>query len=192
MTQSRSFAALVHASCACARRAPVVPKRRSALCWVGLRYLMVKFVGICVVLFVLAVGLIVVNQPQDMAALFAAFRSEPLAAKAGLVLVVLIPLLLIPSALWLCDALLRQRKRGARARIAARRRARGRQGTGEVADRRRCGGASSRPHRSGGRHRRGRAAARRSRRRRRRSRKAATRSATCNRESTNCAASSRV
>ena len=71
---------------------------------------MAKFVGICVVLFVLAVGLVVVNQPQDMAALFGAFRSEPLAQKLAWFLVVLIPLILVPSALWLSDALLRQRK----------------------------------------------------------------------------------
>jgi chromosome segregation ATPase len=77
---------------------------------VGLGILMAKFVGICVVLFVLAVGLVVVNQPQDMAALFEAFRSEPLAQKLAWFLVVLIPLALIPSALWLSDALLRQRR----------------------------------------------------------------------------------
>ena len=71
---------------------------------------MAKFVGICVVLFVLAVGLVVVNQPQDMAALFEAFRSEPLAQKLAWFLVVVIPLALIPSALWLADALLRQRR----------------------------------------------------------------------------------
>ena len=71
---------------------------------------MAKFVGICVVLFVLAVGLVVVNQPQDMAALFEAFRSEPLAQKLAWFLVVVIPLALIPSALWLTDALLRQRR----------------------------------------------------------------------------------
>ncbi len=74
---------------------------------------MAKFVGICVVLFVLAVGLVVVNQPQDMAALFGAFRSEPLAQKLAWFLVVLIPLVLIPSALWLSDALLRQRRANA-------------------------------------------------------------------------------
>jgi chromosome segregation ATPase len=71
---------------------------------------MTKFIGICVVLFVLAVGLIVVNQPQDIAALFEAFRAEPLAQKLAWFLAVLIPLALIPSALWLTDALLRQRR----------------------------------------------------------------------------------
>ncbi|MFY9693618.1 MAG: hypothetical protein WA776_19165 [Xanthobacteraceae bacterium] len=70
---------------------------------------MARFVGICTVLFVLAVGLIVVNQPQDMAALFGAFRSEPLVQKLAWFLIVLIALALIPSALWLTDALLRQR-----------------------------------------------------------------------------------
>ena len=70
---------------------------------------MAKFVGICVVLFVLAVGFIVVTQAQDMAALFSAFRAEPLTQKLAWFLVVLIPLVLIPSALWLCDALIRQR-----------------------------------------------------------------------------------
>ena len=44
-----------------------------------------------------------------MAALFGAFRSEPLTQKLAWFVVVLIPLLLFPSALWLCDALLRQR-----------------------------------------------------------------------------------
>jgi chromosome segregation ATPase len=74
---------------------------------------MVKFVGICVILFVLAVGLLVVSQPQDMAALFGAFRSEPLTQKLAWFLVVLIALALLPAALWLCDALLRQRKANA-------------------------------------------------------------------------------
>jgi chromosome segregation ATPase len=71
---------------------------------------MVRFVGICVVLFVFALGFIVVTQTQDMAALFEAFRSETLTQKLAWFLLVLIPLALIPSALWLCDALARQRK----------------------------------------------------------------------------------
>lgn len=71
---------------------------------------MAKFVGSCVVLFVLAVGFIVVTQAQDFAALFEAFRGEPLTQKLAWFLVVLIPIALIPSALWLCDAVIRQRK----------------------------------------------------------------------------------
>jgi chromosome segregation ATPase len=63
-----------------------------------------------VVLFVLAIGFIVVSQAQDFAALFEAFRAEPLTQKLAWFLVVLIPLALIPSALWLCDSLIRQRQ----------------------------------------------------------------------------------
>ena len=74
---------------------------------------MAKFVGICVILFILAIGFIVVTQAQDLAALFDAFRSEPLTQKLAWFLVVLIPAALIPSALWLCDALVRQRKTAA-------------------------------------------------------------------------------
>jgi DNA repair exonuclease SbcCD ATPase subunit len=69
---------------------------------------MAKFVGGVVILFVLALGFVVVTQAQDMAALFVAFRAEPLSQKLAWFLIVLIPLALIPSALWLCDALLRQ------------------------------------------------------------------------------------
>jgi chromosome segregation ATPase len=71
---------------------------------------MARFVGICVVLFVFAVGFIVLTQAQDLAALFDALRSEPLTQKFAWFLIVLIPIALIPSALWLCDALIRQRK----------------------------------------------------------------------------------
>ena len=69
-----------------------------------------KFVGIGVVLFVFALGFVVVTQAQDIAALFGAFRDEPLTQKLAWFLIVLIPLALIPAALWLCDALIRQRK----------------------------------------------------------------------------------
>ena len=86
---------------------------------------MAKFVGSCVVLFVLAVGFIVVTQAQDFAALFEAFRSEPLTQKLAWFLVVLIPHALIPSALWLCDAVIRQRKTAAALEIEAWRRAAG-------------------------------------------------------------------
>jgi DNA repair exonuclease SbcCD ATPase subunit len=74
---------------------------------------MSKFVGGCVVLFVLAVGCIFITQAQDLAALFAAFRSEPLLQKLAWFLIVLIPLALIPSALWLADAVIRQSRAAA-------------------------------------------------------------------------------
>jgi chromosome segregation ATPase len=69
-----------------------------------------KFVLGCVALFVLALGYIVVTQAQDIAALFEAFRDEPLPHKLAWFVIVLIPLALIPAALWLADALLRQRR----------------------------------------------------------------------------------
>ncbi len=71
---------------------------------------MAKFVGFCVVFFVLAVGFIVLNQAQELAALLTAFRSEPLTHKLAWFVIILTPLVLIPVALWLCDALLRQRQ----------------------------------------------------------------------------------
>jgi len=76
--------------------------------WV--KHFMGKFVVGCVVLFVLALGYIVVTQAQDITALFEAFRAEPLAHKLAWFLIVLIPLALIPAALWLCDSLIRQRR----------------------------------------------------------------------------------
>jgi chromosome segregation ATPase len=54
-----------------------------------------------------------VSHAQDFAALFEAFRAEPLIQKLAWFLVVLIPLALSPAALWLCDALIRQRQAGA-------------------------------------------------------------------------------
>jgi chromosome segregation ATPase len=69
-----------------------------------------KFVVGCAVIFVLALGYIVLIQAQDIAALFEAFRAEPLAHKLAWFLIVLITLALIPAALWLCDQLIRQRR----------------------------------------------------------------------------------
>jgi chromosome segregation ATPase len=69
-----------------------------------------KFVAGCILLFVFAVGFIVVTQAQDIAALFDAFRAEPVTHKLAWFVVVLVPLALIPAALWLTDALIRQRR----------------------------------------------------------------------------------
>jgi chromosome segregation ATPase len=69
-----------------------------------------RFVGGCILLFVFAVGFIVVTQAQDIAALFEALRGEPLTHKLAWFVVVLVPLAFIPAALWLCDALIRQRR----------------------------------------------------------------------------------
>jgi chromosome segregation ATPase len=69
-----------------------------------------KLVGICVVLFMLAVGVLIVTGGPDLAALFAALRAAPLLEKVAWTVIVLVPLVLLPSAVWLCDTLVRQRK----------------------------------------------------------------------------------
>ena len=69
-----------------------------------------KFVGVSVVLFVLAVGFVVLTQGPEMAALIDAFRSEPLLHQIAWAVIVLVPLVMLPFAVWLCDTLVRQRK----------------------------------------------------------------------------------
>ena len=69
-----------------------------------------KFVGICVVVFMLAVGILIVTAGSDLAALFAALRAESVLDKVAWAVIVLVPLVLLPSAVWLCDTLVRQRK----------------------------------------------------------------------------------
>lgn len=71
---------------------------------------MVKLVGICVALFVLALGTVIATQGHDLASLFNGFQSEPLAGKIAWLVVVLAPLVLLPSVVWLSDTLVRQRK----------------------------------------------------------------------------------
>jgi len=60
---------------------------------------MVKLVGICVALFLLAAGVVIVTQTQDLAALFGAFRAESLLGKAAWAIVVVVPIILLPTAL---------------------------------------------------------------------------------------------
>jgi predicted nucleic acid-binding Zn-ribbon protein len=69
-----------------------------------------KFVGACVLVFVFALRFIVVAQGSDIGALLEAFRAEPPLHKLAWFVVVLVPLALIPAALWLCDTLIRQRR----------------------------------------------------------------------------------
>jgi chromosome segregation ATPase len=71
---------------------------------------MPKVVGIGVLVFIVAVGFIVVTQAQDIAALFEAFRAEPLLQKLAWFVAVLIPLAFIPTALWLGERLMRQQQ----------------------------------------------------------------------------------
>ncbi len=67
-----------------------------------------KFVGVSVALFVLAVAFVVVAQGPEVTTLIAAFRSEPLLHKIAWAVVVLVPLVMLPFAVWLWDRLLRQ------------------------------------------------------------------------------------
>jgi chromosome segregation ATPase len=69
-----------------------------------------KLIGVCVVLFMLAAGILIVTAASDIAALFAALRSEPLPAKLAWAIIVLVPLVMLPSAVWLGDNLVRQRR----------------------------------------------------------------------------------
>ena len=67
-------------------------------------------VGICSALFVLAVGYLALGEGREAAALLDAFWSQPLLSKAAWAIVVLVPIVLVPAALWLGAALVRQRQ----------------------------------------------------------------------------------
>src|SRR5580704_19761662 len=67
-----------------------------------------KFVGVCVALFVLAVAFVVVAQGPEVTTLIAAFRSEPLLHKIAWAVIVLVPLVMLPFAVWLWERLFRQ------------------------------------------------------------------------------------
>jgi len=69
-----------------------------------------KFVGVSVVLFMLAVGFVALAQGPEMAALIAAYRSEPLLNELAWAVLVLVPLVMLPFAVWLWDRMLRQRQ----------------------------------------------------------------------------------
>lgn len=69
-----------------------------------------KFVGVSVVLFILAAGFVVLTQGPDTAVLIDAYRAQPMSHKAAWAVIVAVPLLMIPFAAWLWDALVRQRQ----------------------------------------------------------------------------------
>ena len=68
-----------------------------------------KFVGLSVVLFMIAVGFVVVAQGPEWGALIDAFRAEPLTHKIAWAVAVLVPLAMLPFAIWVWDTLVRQR-----------------------------------------------------------------------------------
>jgi chromosome segregation ATPase len=61
-------------------------------------------------LFMLAVGVLIVSGGPELAAMFAALRAQPVLDKVAWAIIVLVPLVLLPSAVWLSDTLVRQRK----------------------------------------------------------------------------------
>jgi predicted nucleic acid-binding Zn-ribbon protein len=69
-----------------------------------------RIVGVSAVLFVLAVGFVVLSQGPEMATLIGAFRTQPPLNKIAWAVIVLVPLLMLPVAAWLWDRLLRQRR----------------------------------------------------------------------------------
>jgi chromosome segregation ATPase len=69
-----------------------------------------KFVGVSVVLFVLAVGFVALTQGPEMTALIGAYRAEPLSHKIAWAVIVLVPLCMLLLAVWLWDRLVRQRQ----------------------------------------------------------------------------------
>lgn len=66
-----------------------------------------KFVGVCVGLFVLAVGFVVLTQRAEVAALAEALLSQPLLHQIAWAVIVIVPLVMLPFAVWLWDRLLR-------------------------------------------------------------------------------------
>jgi chromosome segregation ATPase len=71
-----------------------------------------KFVGISVALFVLAVLFVGLTQGSAMAAIFAAFGALPWLQKIAWAVIVLVPLVMLPFAVWLWDRLMRQQQSG--------------------------------------------------------------------------------
>jgi chromosome segregation ATPase len=69
-----------------------------------------KFVGVALVLFVLAVGYVALTQGTETAALISAFDSASRPHEIAWAVIVLVPLLMVPVAAWLWDTLVRQRR----------------------------------------------------------------------------------
>jgi chromosome segregation ATPase len=69
-----------------------------------------RFVGVCVLLFVFAAGFVILAQGAELAAMVAAFRSQPPLYKLAWAVVVLVPLAMLGIAAWLGNRLARQRR----------------------------------------------------------------------------------
>lgn len=69
-----------------------------------------KVVGSFVALLALAVAIVLLTGAHEMAAWFQAFQSQPLLSKVAWTLIVLVPIALALSSIWLSYALMQQRK----------------------------------------------------------------------------------
>jgi chromosome segregation ATPase len=68
--------------------------------------------AVCAALFVLALGFLIFVEGREASVLLNAFSSQSLAAKLAWAVVVLVPLVLVPAAVWLGETLVRQRQAG--------------------------------------------------------------------------------
>ena len=67
-------------------------------------------VAVCGALFVLALAFLVLAEGHEAGQMLNAFRSQSLASKLAWAVIVLVPLILIPAAVWLGETLVRQRQ----------------------------------------------------------------------------------
>jgi chromosome segregation ATPase len=66
--------------------------------------------GVCGALFVLALGFLILAEGREAGAVINAFWSQSLLAKLAWLIIVLVPLVLVPAAVWLGETLVRQRQ----------------------------------------------------------------------------------
>ncbi len=78
---------------------------------------------VCGALFVLALGFLILADGREAAAVLNVFWSQSPVSKIAWAVIVLVPLFLIPAAVWLGETLVRQRQAAQALRVAARRRA---------------------------------------------------------------------
>jgi chromosome segregation ATPase len=66
--------------------------------------------GVCGALFVLALGFLILAEGREAGAVLDAFWSQSLPSKLAWAIIVLVPLVLVPAAVWLGETLVRQRQ----------------------------------------------------------------------------------
>jgi seryl-tRNA synthetase len=67
---------------------------------------------VCSALFVLALAFLILAEGHEASAVLDAFASQTFVAKLAWIVVVLVPLILVPAAVWLGETLMRQRQAG--------------------------------------------------------------------------------